>query len=89
MLDRVGTQRNAVLRPDANLDRNAGVANRAFAIMPDACVNIVMNRRKPVWSHLNREELECLGVVLDQHTGEYPCPVAAIRLITLTGPRII
>ena len=55
---------------------------------PDACINIVMNRRKPVARYLGREELERLGAVLDRHGGEHPWPVAAIRLLTLTGARL-
>ena len=70
-----------------------GAANRAFGILramlgtarqwgdigesvPDACANIVMNPRRPVARYLNREELE------------RPWPVAAIRLLTLTGARL-
>ena len=56
--------------------------------VPDACANIVMNRRKPVARFLNREELERLGAVLDRHGAENPWPVAAIRLLTLTGARL-
>ena len=55
---------------------------------PDACANIVMNRRKPIARYLNREELERLGAVLDRHSDEHPWPVAAIRLLTLTGARL-
>ena len=55
---------------------------------PDACANIVMNRRKPVARYLGREELERLGAVLDRHCGDHPWPVAAIRLLTLTGARL-
>ncbi len=40
--------------------------------VPDACANIVMNRRKPVTRFLNREELERLGAVLDRHAGDHP-----------------
>ena len=57
--------------------------NRVGAsLQPDACANIVMNRRKPVARFLNREELERLGAVLDRHAGEHLWPVAAIRLLT-------
>ena len=56
--------------------------------VPDACANIAMNRRKPVARYLNREELERLGAVLDRHGDEHPWPVAAIRLLTLTGARL-
>ena len=56
--------------------------------VPDACASIVMNRRKPVARFLNREELESLGAVRDRHGAEYPWPVAAIRLLTLTGARV-
>ena len=56
--------------------------------VPDACANIVMNPRKPVARFLNREELERLGAVLDRHAAEQPWPVAALRLLTLTGARL-
>ncbi len=56
--------------------------------VPDACANIVKNPRKPVARYLSREELERLGAVLDRHREEQPWPVAAIRLLTLTGARL-
>ena len=56
--------------------------------VPDACANIVVNPRKPVARFLNREELERLGAVLDRHGTEHPWPVAALRLLTLTGARL-
>ncbi len=56
--------------------------------VPDACANIVKNPRKPVARYLSREELERLGAVLDRHRKEHPWPVAAIRLLTLTGARL-
>ena len=56
--------------------------------VPDACANIVMNPRRPVARYLNREELERLGVALDKRQDERPWPVAAIRLLTLTGARL-
>ena len=56
--------------------------------VPDACANIVKNPRKPVARYLDRNELECLGTVLDRHRQEHPWPVAAIRLLTLTGARL-
>ena len=55
---------------------------------PDACANIVVNPRKPVARFLNREELERLGAVLDRHGAEHPWPVAALRLLTLSGARL-
>ena len=55
--------------------------------VPDACANIVKNPRRSVARHLNRAELERLGPVLDRHCNECPWPVAAIRLLTLTGAR--
>lgn len=56
--------------------------------VPDACANIVKNPRRPVARYLNRAELERLGAVLDRHHNERPWPVAAIRLLTLTGARL-
>ena len=56
--------------------------------VPDACANIVRNPRRPVARYLDRHELERLGAVLDQHREEHPWPVAAIRLLTLTGARL-
>ena len=56
--------------------------------VPDACANIVMNPRRPVARYLNREELMRLGTALDRRREEHPWPVAAIRLLTLTGARL-
>ena len=56
--------------------------------VPDACANIVKNPRKPVARFLDRDELERLGTVLDRHQADHPWPVAAIRLLTLTGARL-
>ena len=56
--------------------------------IPDACANIVKNPRRPVARFLDRDELERLGRVLDNHQAEHPWPVAAIRLLTLTGARL-
>ena len=56
--------------------------------VPDACANIVKNKRKPVARCLNQEELKRLGSVLDRHAEEHPWPVVAIRLLTLTGARL-
>ncbi len=56
--------------------------------VPDACANIVKNPRKPVARYLSREELERLGAVLDRRREDHPWPVAAIRLLTLTGARL-
>ena len=56
--------------------------------VPDACVNIVKNPRKSVGRHLDRAGLERLGAVLDRREEETPWPVAAIRLLTLTGARL-
>ena len=56
--------------------------------VPDACANIVKNPRKSVARHLDRAELERLGAVLDGREEEAPWPVAAIRLLTLTGARL-
>ena len=56
--------------------------------VPDACANIVMNPRRPVARFLSRDELQRLGAVLDRHADGHPWPVAAIRLLTLTGARL-
>ncbi len=56
--------------------------------VPDACANIVMNPRRPVARFLGRDELRRLGAVLDRHAADHPWPVAAIRLLTLTGARL-
>ena len=56
--------------------------------VPDACTNIVKNPRRPVSRYLDRAELERLGAALDRHGREHPWPVAAIRLLTLTGARL-
>lgn len=56
--------------------------------VPDACANIAMNPRRPVARFLGRDELQRLGAVLDRHAADHPWPVAAIRLLTLTGARL-
>ncbi len=56
--------------------------------VPDACANIVKNPRRPVARYLDSAELERLGAVLDRRQAEQPWPVAAIRLLTLTGARL-
>ena len=56
--------------------------------VPDACANISKNPRRPVARFLGRDELERLGMVLDRHAANRPWPVAAIRLLTLTGARL-
>ena len=56
--------------------------------VPDACANIVRNPRRPVARFLGRAELKRLGAVLDAHQESHPWPVAAIRLLTLTGARL-
>ena len=56
--------------------------------VPDACANIVKNPRRPVARYLDRAELERLGAVLDRCREQHPWPVAAIRLLTLTGARL-
>ena len=89
---------------DAASANRPGAANRAFEILramlasarqwgeldegvPDACANIVRNARRPVARYLDRAELERLGAALDRRR-EHPWPVAAIRLLTLTGARL-
>ncbi len=66
----------------------AGQWGHLGAQVPDVCVSLVKNPRKPVARYLNREEVERLGAVLDRHWKEHPWPVAAIRLLTLTGARL-
>ena len=56
--------------------------------VPDACSNIVKNPRRSVARYLDHGELECLGAVLNRRREEHPWPVAAIRLLTLTGARL-
>ncbi len=56
--------------------------------VPDACANIVRNARRPVARYLDHAELERLGAALDRRREEHPWPVAAIRLLTLTGARL-
>ena len=56
--------------------------------VPDACANVVKNPRRSVARFLDREELERLGTVLDAHKAKQPWPVAAIRLLPLTGARL-
>ncbi len=56
--------------------------------VPDACANIVRNSRRSVARYLDHAALERLGAVLDRHQEEHPWPVAAIRLLTLTGARL-
>ena len=56
--------------------------------VPDACAHIVKNPSKPVARYLNPDELKRLGAVLDRHEERDPSPVAAIRLLILTGARL-
>ena len=56
--------------------------------VPDACANIVRNPRRPVARYLDHAELERLGAALDRHEETHLWPVAAIRLLTLTGARL-
>ncbi len=56
--------------------------------VPDACANIVRNPKKAVARYLDVDELARLGAVLDRHAEEHPWPVAALRLLTLTGARL-
>ena len=74
-----------ILRAMLNTARQWGELGES---VPDACANIVKNPRKPVARFLNREELYRLGTVLDRHEQNRPWPVAAIRLLTLTGARL-
>ena len=56
--------------------------------VPDACANIAKNPRRAVARYLRPEELERLGAVLGRHREAHPWPVAALRLLTLTGARL-
>ncbi len=56
--------------------------------VPDPCANISKNQRRQVARFLGRDELERLGAVLDRHAADRPWPVAATRLLTLTGARL-
>ena len=74
-----------ILRAMLNTARKWGELGES---VPDACANIVKNPRRPVARYLNREELNRLGTVLDRRDQDHPWPVAAIRLLTLTGARL-
>ena len=74
-----------ILRAMRNAARQWGELGESA---PDACANIVKNKSKPVARYLNREELNRLGAVLDRHEQDHSWPVAAIRLLTLTGARL-
>ncbi len=74
-----------ILRAMLNTARQWGELDES---LPDACANIVKNKKKPVARYLSREELNRLGAVLDRHEENHPWPVAAIRLLTLTGARL-
>ena len=56
--------------------------------VPDACANIVKNPSRLVARFLDRDELERLGAALDRRREDHPWPVAAIRLLMLTGARL-
>lgn len=56
--------------------------------VPDACANIVKNPRLPVARFLEHTELKHLCAVLDRCQDDNPWPVAAIRLLILTGARL-
>ena len=85
--DRPGAANRAfeILRAMLRTARQWGVLGEH---VPDACANIVKNPRRPVARYLNRAELQRLGAVLDRHENEHSWPVAAIRLLTLTGARL-
>ena len=80
-----GNRAYEILRAMLNSARQWGELRES---VPDACANIVKNPRRPVARYLNREELNRLGTVLDRHEQDRPWPVAAIRLLTLTGARL-
>ena len=86
-IDRPGAANRAfeILRAMLAAARQWGEIGEQF---PDACANILKNPRRPVARYLDREELKRLGAVLDRHREEHPWPVAAIRLLTLTGARL-
>lgn len=56
--------------------------------VPDACANIVRNPRRRVARFLRADELERLGAALDRRRESHPWPVAALRLLMLTGARL-
>ncbi len=56
--------------------------------VPDACANIAMNPKRSVARHLDKVELARLGQVLDARRAQRPWPVAALRLLMLTGARV-
>lgn len=55
---------------------------------PDACAHLVLNPKRPVARYLSRDEFRRLGAALEQRQAEHPWPVAAVRLLTLTGARV-
>ena len=74
-----------ILRAMLNTARQWGEIDDSVA---DACAHVVKNPSKPVARHLSRDELNRLGAVLDRHQASDPWPVAAIRLLILTGARL-
>ena len=74
-----------ILRAMLNTARQWGELDDS---VPDACAHIVKNRPKSVARYLSREELKRLGTVLVRHQMSDPWPVAAIRLLILTGARL-
>ena len=74
-----------ILRAMLNTARQWGELDDS---VPDACAHVVKNPSKPVARYLNRDELKRLGAVLDGCEETDPWPVAAIRLLILTGARL-
>ena len=74
-----------ILRAMLNTARQWGELDDS---VPDACAHIVKNPSKHVARYLNPDELKRLGAVLDRHEDTDPSPVAAIRLLILTGARL-
>ena len=101
-LDAIGPEDVAAWFDAASRDR-PGAANRAFEILramllraeewglrergTNPCLGIAKNPRNNVARFLDADELARLGRALDAHEARWPEPVAAIRLLALTGCR--
>ncbi len=101
-LDRIGPEDVAAWFDAASRDK-PGAANRARELLrammfraeewdlrerdTNPCLGIAKNPRKQVALFLGADELARLGRALDTHEARWPEPVAAIRLLALTGCR--
>ena len=101
-IDRIGPEDVVAWFDAASKDR-PGAANRALEILrammfraeewglrergANPCLGIAKNPRKQVARFLDADELARLGRALDAREAEWPEPVAAIRLLALTGCR--